>query len=183
MEFNNISIQFPLRLEPSLQRDDGADTPRYFPVIWLKDAAGQVIMLIKSGKGRSRDQTDAIPEVVAQASRYRDWIEWVYQDLSRRLDADVAQGSVVRRRAGMDALRAGDDLKELTAVVELVTPSEEVVDRIRIGLWLLMPSEELEPGLDYVVKQSRKQLADCDAIMEELTRPIPAWSEMEKQLD
>jgi hypothetical protein len=83
----------------------------------------------------------------------------------------------------MDALRAGDDLKELAAVVELVTPSEEVVDRIRIGLWLLMPIEELEPGLDYVVKQSRKQLADCDAIMEELTRLIPAWSEMEKQLD
>jgi hypothetical protein len=181
-DFVRISIQFPIHLEPFLEREDTSTGASYSPAVWLGDAEGQMITSVRP-KPRASDQTGALTAAVSLASRYRQWMDAAHEKLIAALDADASPGTSIVRTAGLEVLRAGSELKEVTLVVYLMTPSGQVFDRVQTGTWLLMPNEELEAGIAYVVNHSRSQIATCEGVLDELSRLIPAWSEMEEQLD
>jgi hypothetical protein len=179
----NARISFPLSLQPVLLVQRGIGTSleetSYVPVIWIRDAADNRLLIVKPAQRATDDQTEMTLDVAGRATAYVRWLEEAAQSLAASLEAPTAS-QVVQRVGSIEVVRADGALAELNLLVALTTRDGEEFDRVRCGISLLEPVEGFNVALNYVVENSARLQARAAMILEELVGTLAAWQETDR---
>lgn len=181
MDAINVRIAFPLTLQPVLTAHETGGTSfneiSYQVVIWIKDAAGHRLHVVKPQ--RSRDQTAMTLDLASRATGYVRWLEEAAQTLKNRLP-DPAEARAVRRTGWIELRRTEETLVELNLLVALETVQGEEFDRVRSPIAILQPADQFNFSLNEVLENSERREQAAAKVMEELIGLLGAWSETDR---